>query len=144
MIEPDEKLSIQDQCGLLSLSRSGYYYVPEQETELNLRLLRRIDELHVAEPTWGSRMLRDKLALEGDVVNRKRIKRLMAILRIKVIYPGKNLSKRNQEHKVYPYLLRGLAIPDPTRYGVPTSPTSGCAGGGCIWWPFWTGPPVPS
>ncbi len=61
MIEPDEKLSIQDQCGLLSLSRSGYYYVPEQETELNLRLLRRIDELHVAEPTWGSRMLRDKL-----------------------------------------------------------------------------------
>jgi len=110
MIEPDQALSIQEQCGLLALSRSGYYYVPSQETELNLRLLRRIDEINVEEPTWGSRMLRDRLALEGDVVNRKRIKRLMAILRIKVIYPARNLSKRNQEHKVYPYLLRGLAI----------------------------------
>ena len=115
MIESHERLSIREQCHLLSLSRSGYYYLPEQETELNLRLLRRIDEIHVAEPTWGSRMLRDKLALEGDVVNRKRIKRLMAILRIKVIYPGKNLSKRNQEHKVYPYLLRGLAITRPNQ-----------------------------
>lgn len=110
MIGPDEKLSVQEQCRLLSLSRSGYYYLPSQETELNLRLLRRIDEINVENPTWGSRMLRDRLALEGDVVNRKRIKRLMAILRIKVIYPARNLSKRNQEHKVYPYLLRGLAI----------------------------------
>jgi putative transposase len=115
MIEQDDRLGIQEQCRLLSLSRSGYYYVPKQETELNLRLLRRIDELHVAEPTWGSRMLRDKLALEGYEVNRKRIKRLMAILRIKVIYPGKNLSKRNQEHKVYPYLLKGLIINRPNQ-----------------------------
>jgi putative transposase len=115
MIGPDEKVSIQQQCRLLSLSRSGYYYLPSQETELNLRLLRRIDEINVEEPTWGSRMLRDKLALEGDVVNRKRIKRLMAILRIKVIYPARNLSKRNQEHKVYPYLLRGLAINRPNQ-----------------------------
>jgi putative transposase len=115
MIGPDEKLSIQQQCRLLSLSRSGYYYLPSQETELNLRLLRRIDEINVEEPTWGSRMLRDKLALEGDVVNRKRIKRLMAILRIKVIYPARNLSKRNQEHKVYPYLLKGLAITRPNQ-----------------------------
>lgn len=106
----DDRLSIQDQCGLLSLSRSGYYYIPEQESELNLRILRRIDE-----PTWGSRMLRDKLALEGYKVNRKRIKRLMAILRIKVINPGKNLSKRNQYHKVYPYLLRGLVINRPNQ-----------------------------
>lgn len=110
MIEPGQELSVQEQCRLLSLSRSGYYYLPSQETELNLRLLRRIDEINVENPTWGSRMLRDKLALEGEVVNRKRIKRLMAILRIKVIYPARNLSKRNQEHKVYPYLLRGLVI----------------------------------
>ena len=100
MIEPDENLTTRDQCRLISLSRSGYYYVPSQETKLNLRLLRRIDELHLENPTWGSRLIRDRLALEGDVVNRKRVKRLMAILRIKVIYPSKNLSKRNQEHKV--------------------------------------------
>jgi putative transposase len=115
MIEPDQRLSVQDQCSLLSISRSGYYYQPTKETELNVRLLRRIDEIHVEEPTWGSRMLRDKLALEGDVVNRKRIKRLMAVLRIKVIYPARNISKRNQEHKVYPYLLRGLAITKPNQ-----------------------------
>ena len=110
MIEPDEMLPIRDQCRLLGLSRSGYYYRPRQETELNLKLLRRIDEINLENPTWGSRMIRDRLALEGDIVNRKRIKRLMAILRIKVIYPGRNLSKRNQEHKVYPYLLQGLVI----------------------------------
>ena len=115
MIELDQRLSIQEQCRLLSLSRSGYYYLPSQETELNLRLLRRIDEINIENPTWGSRMLRDRLALEGDVVNRKRIKRLMAILRIKVIYPARNLSKRNQEHKVYPYLLRGIAIDRPNQ-----------------------------
>ena len=57
MIGLDDRLSIREQCGLLSLSRSGYYFVPQQETELNLRLLRRIDEIHVAGPTWGSRML---------------------------------------------------------------------------------------
>jgi putative transposase len=115
MIESDQTLSVQEQCRLLSLSRSGFYYLPSQETELNLRLLRRIDEINVENPTWGSRMLRDRLALEGDMVNRKRIKRLMAILRIKVIYPARNLSKRNQEHKVYPYLLKGLAINQPNQ-----------------------------
>lgn len=115
MIGLDENLSIKEQCRLLSLSRSGYYYVASQETELNLRLLRRIEELNVENPTWGSRMLRDRLALEGYVVNRKRIKRLMAILRIKVIHPARNLSKRNQEHKVYPYLLKGLVINRPNQ-----------------------------
>jgi len=110
MIEQNKILPIQQQCQLLSLSRSGYYYIPSQENDLNLQLLRRIEEIHIENPTWGSRMLRDCLALEGFVVNRKRVRRLMFILRIKVIYPGKNLSKRNQEHKVYPYLLNGLAI----------------------------------
>lgn len=115
MISADEPLTIQQQCQLLSLSRSGYYYIPTRESDLNLKLLRRIDELHTDNPTWGSRKLRDRLKLEGVEVNRKRIRRLMAILRIKVIYPGKNLSKRNQEHKVYPYLLKGLAINRPNQ-----------------------------
>lgn len=115
MIEADADLTIQQQCQLLSLSRSGYYYSPTQESDLNLELLRRIDEMHTENPTWGSRMLRDALALEGYTVNRKRIRRLMAILRIKVIYPGKNLSKRNQAHKVYPYLLKGLNITRPNQ-----------------------------
>ena len=115
MIGHDEPLTIRQQCHLLSLSRSGYYYEPAQETDLNLKLLRRIDEIHIDNPTWGSRMLRDRLILEGFAVNRKRIRRLMDILRIKVIYPGKNLSKRNQAHRIYPYLLRGLAINRPNQ-----------------------------
>ena len=115
MISHEEPLTIQQQCQLLSLSRSGYYYIPAQESDLNLQLLRRIDELHTDNPTWGSRKLRDRLKLEGFEVNRKRIRRLMTILRIKVIYPGKNLSKRNQEHKVYPYLLKGLTINRPNQ-----------------------------
>lgn len=115
MIQPEETMTIQDQCRLLGLSRSGYYFRPAQETEINLRLLRRIDELNLKNPTWGSRMLRDVLALEGDYVNRKRIKRLMDILRIKVIFPGKNLSKRNHEHLIYPYLLRGMTINRPNQ-----------------------------
>ena len=110
MIGHDEPLTIKQQCHLLSLSRSGYYYEPAQESDFNLKLLRRIDELHLDNPTWGSRMLRDRLILEGFLVNRKRIRRLMNILRIKAIYPGKNLSKRNQAHKIYSYLLRGLTI----------------------------------
>lgn len=110
MINHDETLSIKEQCRLLGLSRSGYYYAPTEETKFNQQLLRRIDELNTDHPTWGSRMIRDRLALENIVVNRKRVRRLMNILRIKVIYPGINLSKRNQEHRVYPYLLKGLTI----------------------------------
>ncbi len=87
MIEENVDLTIQQQCQLLSLSHSGYYYTPSHESEFNMDLLRRIDELHTENPTWGSRMLRDALALEGYTVNRKRIRRLMAILRIKLIYP---------------------------------------------------------
>jgi putative transposase len=115
MIDQDGLLSIKEQCQLLGLSRSGYYYAPTEETELNLQLLRRIDEINTDHPTWGSRMIRDRLALENIVVNRKRVRRLMNILRIKVIYPGINLSKRNQEHKVYPYLLKGLTINRPNQ-----------------------------
>jgi len=115
MINQDGLLTIKEQCQLLGLSRSGYYYAPTEETALNLQLLRRIDEINTDHPTWGSRMIRDRLALENIVVNRKRVRRLMNILRIKVIYPGINLSKRNQEHKVYPYLLKGLTINRPNQ-----------------------------
>jgi hypothetical protein len=114
MIEPNEKLSVKQQCRLLALSRSGYYYVPAKETDLNLTLLRRIDELNVEHPTWGSRMLRDRLALEGTKVNRKRIKRLMAILRVRdhlIPPPGISL------------ILQGLL-----RYAETSEPSSG----GCL------------
>lgn len=115
MIGPDGNLTVKEQCRLLSLSRSGFYYLPAEETELTLELMRRIDKMNTDNPTWGSRMLRDRLELEGTVVNRKRIRRLMAIMGLKVIYQAENLSKRNQEHKVYPYLLKGLNIDRPNQ-----------------------------
>lgn len=110
MIGTDSLLSITEQCAMLGLSRSSYYYQATGEREYNQQLMRRIDELHTEYPTWGSRMMRDFLRLEGHTVNRKRIQRLMALMEIQVIYPKRNLSRRNHEHKIYPYLLKGLAI----------------------------------
>lgn len=111
MIEPEEaRLTISEQCELLSVTRSSFYGRPKEESELNQRCMRRIDELHIQYPTWGSRMLRDRLRLEGFSVNRKRIQRLMRLMQVQVVYPSRNLSRRAHEQAVYPYLLKGLCI----------------------------------
>jgi putative transposase len=110
MIEAKEPLSITRQCELVEVSRSGYYYRARGESQRNQALMRRIDELHSDYPTWGSRMLRDRLRIEGQEINRKRIQRLMGVMGITTIYAKRNLSRRNHEQKVYPYLLRGLVI----------------------------------
>jgi putative transposase len=101
-------LSITRQCELLGLPRSSYYYEPRPETSENLRLLRRLDELYLECPFYGSR----RMAITLDV-NRKRIQRLMRILGIEALYPKPNLSRPAPGHEVYPYLLRGLAIDHP-------------------------------
>lgn len=86
MISKTTELPLDVQCKLLDVSRSAYYYKPSEETQYNQTLMRRIDELHTTEPTWGSRMLRDRLSLEGHRVNRKRIQRLMAVMGIQTLY----------------------------------------------------------
>ena len=103
-------LSIAEQCSILGVNRSTWYYRGTDEREENVRLMNMIDELHLEHPTWGSRTIRDHFRNNGIVVNRKRIQRLMGILHLNVIYPKKNLSKRNLEHRVYPYLLRDVKI----------------------------------
>jgi putative transposase len=111
MIEKQESaISIKKKCELLELPRSTYYYKSRPETEENLYFMRRIDELHNENITWGSRKIRDFLRNEGYKVNRKRIQRLMGKMEIKVVYPKRNLSRRNHQHNVYPYLLRNLDI----------------------------------
>lgn len=111
MIDPqDSTLPIREQCKLVKVSRSAWYYTASQEPEENIKLMNRIDELHLEHPTCGSRMLRDYLRLEGHIVNRKRIQRLMGIMQINAIYPKRNLSKRDLEHRIYPYLLRDVII----------------------------------
>lgn len=106
----DTTLPIREQCELLNVSRSAWYYTESQESDENIKLMNRIDELHLDHPTCGSRMLRDYLRLEGYIVNRKRVQRLMGIMQINAIYPKRNLSKRDLENRIYPYLLRGLNI----------------------------------
>lgn len=101
---------MREQCLLLGLTRSSYYREPQRESEENQKLMRRIDELHTGEPTWGSRTIRNRLRCEGWRVNRKRIQRLMRLMRIEVIYPKQKGQRLPPDHEVYPYLLRGLHI----------------------------------
>jgi putative transposase len=106
----DEELSIVEQCQLLEVAPSSYYYKGTGEPEENLLLMRRIDELYTVDPSWGSRKMRDRLRLEGHGVNRKRVQRLMRIMGLQVIYPKRHLSRPAAGAKVHPYLLRETAI----------------------------------
>lgn len=113
MITTDAPISISEQCRIFGISRSTYYYEPKGESEENLEIMKRIDELFLDNPTWGSRQMRNRLRLEGKKVNRKRIQRLMRLMGIEVLYPRRNLSRPHPDHRVYPYLLRGLEINRP-------------------------------
>jgi putative transposase len=104
------QLSIRRQCELLGLNRSSFYYEPAQETIENLRLMRRIDEQYLKTPFFGSRRMTIVLASEGEEVNRKRIQRLMGLMGLEAIHPGPRTTVRDPDHKVYPYLLRGVKI----------------------------------
>ena len=106
----DEVLSVSQQCELLGLSRSSYYYEPAKETAENLALMALIDREYTAHPFYGSRRMAIWLQSQGREVNRKRVQRLMRLMGLEAIYPKPNLSARGTGHKVYPYLLRNVAI----------------------------------
>lgn len=113
MIDPRHKLPVVQQARLLDLSRSSVYYLPKPTPDADLRLMRRMDELHLEYPFAGARMLRDMLLLEGHEVGRKHVGTLMRKMGIEAIYRKANTSRRNQEHRIYPYLLRDLTIEHP-------------------------------
>jgi putative transposase len=104
---------VRRQCELLGLNRSSLYYEPAQETAENLRLMRRIDEEYTAHPFLGSRRLTAWLNRAGEWVNRKRVQRLMRVMGLEAIYPKPRLSVGNGQNRVYPYLLRDVAITRP-------------------------------
>lgn len=105
-IDPDEgSLSIVRQCELAQLSRASYYGEPARESEENLELMRSIDELYLRYPFLGSRKLAHRLG-----VNRKRVQRLMRIMGIEAIFAKPRLWQRCPEHRICPYLLRGVEI----------------------------------
>jgi len=111
----DDDLSIVAQCRLLSVPRSTLYRRPAPVSEDDLQLLRRIDEQYLTAPFYGSRRMVAVLRRDGWAVNRKRVRRLMRLLGIEAIYQKPNTSRRHPDHKVYPYLLRGLVIDRPNQ-----------------------------
>jgi putative transposase len=106
-------LSVRRQCELLGLSRSSLYYQPAGETPANLRRMRLIDAQYTACPFYGSRKMTAWLVGRGEAVNRKRVQRLMRLMGLEAIYPKPRLSAAGTGHRVYPYLLRGVAINRP-------------------------------
>jgi putative transposase len=106
----DPVLAIVEQCRLLKIARSTLYYQPAPADADDLAVMRRMDELYLASPFYGSRRMVAVLRREGVVVNRKRVRRLMRLMGLEAIYQKPNTSQGHPDHKVYPYLLRGLPI----------------------------------
>ena len=124
MVSKQETLSVVRQCKLLSLARSTYYYMPEPVSEEELRLMKLIDQCYLDLPFYGTRRIKDWLYdNHGLVLNRKRIQRLRRLLAIETLYPKRNLSKANQQHKVYPYLMNELDVSKPNHCLLYTSPS---------------------
>jgi putative transposase len=114
MVErPGKDLSVRRQCTLLNLARSGVYRPNPVTGADDLALMRRIDELHLELPFYGSRRMMFELNTEGRGVNRKRVQRLMRVMGIEALVPRPGTSKASFGHQIYPYLLRGLAITEP-------------------------------
>ena len=116
MVEPGHpRLSIGRQCALLSIARSSFYYQPAGETELNLALMRLVDEQFLETPFYGVRQMTRHLCNEGHAVNDKRIRRLMRLMGLMPIYQKPNTSRPAKAHKRYPYLLAGLRVDRPNQ-----------------------------
>ena len=115
MIDATQELPISRQAELLAISHSNLYYLPRPTSEADLALMRRIDELHLNYPFAGSRMLRDMLWLKGVKVGRQHVATLMARMGIHALYRGPKTSVTHPEHKIYPYLLKGLTIDRPNQ-----------------------------
>lgn len=110
MIDRDHELSVTRQAKVLGISRGSVYFLPQPVPEADLKLMRRMDALHLEFPYAGARMLRDLLNREDYTVGRKHVRTLMKRMGIEALYRKPNTSKRHPGHTVYPYLLRGLTI----------------------------------
>jgi len=104
------QLSIFRKCELVGLSRSTYYLPPAVESEENLRLMRLIDEQYLKTPFYGSRRMAACLARSGEAVNRKRIRRLMALMGLEALHPKPRTTVPASDARAYPYLLRDRVL----------------------------------
>ena len=110
MIDPGAELSVTRQCELLGLNRTGVYYTPRPVSEADLRLMRRIDELHLKHPFYGARRLAKQLVRDGFEVGRVHVATLMRRMGIEALYRRPRTSIPDRESLIYPYLLGGLTI----------------------------------
>jgi putative transposase len=110
MIQIQPQLSVRRQCELLAVSRSGVYYESTGVAPEDLVLMRRIDEIHLKRPFYGSRKIAQTLSAAGEAINRKCVQRLMRLMGLEAMAPKPNTSRPAPEHPVYPYLLRNLKI----------------------------------
>ena len=116
LLDGDQReLPLKTQAELLDLNRSGLYYRPVPPSPEDLALKRAIDEIFTERPYYGSRRITVVLRRRGWEVNRKAVQRQMRQMGLEAIYPGPNLSRRHQDHRVYPYLLRGMIIDAPNQ-----------------------------
>jgi len=109
------RLSVVRQCELVDISRSSFYYTATGESEFNLVLMRQIDRQFLETPWYGSRQMARQLRRGGYVVGRTRVRRLMRLLGLQAIYQKPRTSMPDEQHRVYPYLLRGLSIERPNQ-----------------------------
>ena len=110
MIDRGHALPLTAQARQLGISRGSIYYLPRPVSDGDLAIMRRIDELHLLYPFAGSRMLRDLLRQEGTTVGRLHVATLMKRMGLEALYRRPNTSKPSPGHKIYPYLLRKLAV----------------------------------
>ena len=116
LIEPrHEQICVTRQCELLGLARSSLYYRAYRDEALNLSVKRLIDKEYMRHPFYGARRLTHCLRRNGYEVNVKRVRRLMREMGIAAIYPKPRLSAPGVAHRVYPYLLRDLAVTRPNQ-----------------------------
>ena len=109
------ELSIRRQCELLGLNRASFYYMPATESPLNLELMRWIDKQYLETPFYGSPRMTIVLRKAGYAVNPKRVRRLMQLMGLQAIYPKTRTTIVDPEHRIYPYLLRGVEIVRPNQ-----------------------------
>ncbi len=115
MIDRKHGLPIAKQAKALNISRGSVYYLPRPVSAADLAIMRRIDELHLEFPFAGSRMLRGLLAAEGCKIGRRHVKTLMRRMGIEALYRRPRTTRPEPGHKIYPYLLRGMAITQPNQ-----------------------------
>jgi putative transposase len=113
MIDRGHALSVTKQAEIVGIARSTVYYLPRPVSAADLALMKQIDVLHTEFPFAGSRMLRDLLAAEGSKVGRRHVKTLMRRMGIEALYRRPRTTKPEPGHKIFPYLLRGVAVTKP-------------------------------